>query len=216
MQFNGFGNGAVGFYTDLAANNSRDWWLANKGRYDSEVRGPLEALLEDLAEEFGEAKVFRPNRDTRFSKDKSPYKTNAAAVVHGSDGEALYLGLSAEGLHIGGGAYGLERDQLVRYRAAVDDDKSGAALEEIAADLRSAKATVEGRSALKTAPRGFPPDHPRIELLRADGVFGMWAYPPKAWLSTAKARDKVVEHWHALEPLNDWLARHVGPTSLSR
>lgn len=216
MQFNGFGKGAVGFYTDLAANNSRDWWRANKSRYDNEVRGPLEALLEDLAAEFGEAKVFRPNRDTRFSKDKAPYKTNAAAVVHGSDGASLYLGLSAEGLHVGGGAYGLERDQLARYRAAVDGDKAGEQLESIVADLRKAKATVEGRTTLKTAPRGVSPDHPRIELLRANGVFGMWAHPPKPWLYTTKARDQVVEHWHAVEPLNDWLVCHVGPTSLTR
>ena len=71
MAFGGFGKGALAFYDDLEANNSRDWWLANKKRYEDEVRRPMEELLQDVADEFGEAKLFRPNRDTRFSKDKS-------------------------------------------------------------------------------------------------------------------------------------------------
>lgn len=216
MSFTGFGRGAVAFFTDLAANNSREWWLTHRAHYDAEVRGPLEALLEDLAAEFGEAKVFRPNRDTRFSKDKSPYKTSAAAVASEGDGGALYLSISAEGLHVGGGAYGLERDQLARYRAAVDDVRSGTALEAIVADLRSAKATVEGRTALKTAPRGVSPDHPRIELLRQDGVFGMWAHPPRAWLHSGGAAERVAAHWRTMRPLNDWLARQVGPSTIPR
>ena len=72
MTFTGFGQGALPFFTALAANNTREWWLDNKTTYEREVRQPLEALLEDLSSEFGESKVFRPNRDTRFSKDKSP------------------------------------------------------------------------------------------------------------------------------------------------
>lgn len=214
MGFTGFGHGAIGFFTDLAANNSRDWWLANRARYDAEVRGPLEALLEDLAAEFGEAKVFRPNRDTRFSTDKSPYKTNAAAVAAEGDGTSLYLSLSAEGLHVGGGAYHLARDQLARYRAAVADDSTGPELEAIAADLRRAKAEVTGRSQLKTAPRGVSLDHPRIDLLRQDGLIGIWAHPPRAWLHTKQAADKVSEGWRRLTALNTWLATNVGPSTL--
>lgn len=211
--FSGFGRGAVGFFDDLAANNTRDWWHANRSRYEDEVRRPLEQLLQDLSVEFGEAKVFRPNRDTRFSKDKSPYKTNAAAVAHAAGGTSLYLSLSAEGLHVGGGAYHLARDQLARYRAAVDDERTGRQLEALAADLRAAKADVTARSQLKTAPRGFRADHPRIDLLRQDGLIGMWAHPPRAWLHTKGAADRVAEAWRRLGPLNAWLARHVGPST---
>lgn len=211
MGFTGFGQGATTFFTDLAANNSRNWWLANKGRYDHEVRQPLEALLEELAGEFGEAKLFRPNRDTRFSKDKTPYKTAAAAAVPQDGGGTLYLSVSAEGLHVGGGAYHLEREPLARYRAAVAEDRFGAELESIAAQLRSAKADVTCHTTLKTAPRGYSPDHPRIGLLRQDGIIGMWAHPPRAWLHSAKAETKVTDAWRALRPLNDWLGRHVGP-----
>ena len=212
MTFSGFGRGAIPFFNDLAANNSRDWWYANKARYDAEVRQPLEDLLEALASEFGEAKVFRPNRDTRFSADKSPYKTNAAAVAAEGNGTSLYLSLSAEGLHVGGGAYHLARDQLTRYRAAVADDKRGAALEKIAAELRAAKADVTGRSQLKTAPRGFTADHPRIDLLRQDGLIGIWAHPPRAWLHTKQAADRVADGWRRLAPLNAWMQANVGPT----
>jgi uncharacterized protein (TIGR02453 family) len=211
MTFRGFGSGAVTFYEDLAVHNSREWWAANKARYEAEVRRPMEQLLEDLAAEFGEAKVFRPNRDTRFSKDKTPYKTNVAAVIHGDGGGAVYLSLSAEGLHVGGGAYHLERDQLARYRAAVDDERSGKEVEAIAADLRAAKADVSSHSTLKTAPRGYAADHPRIGLLRQDGIVGMWAHPPRPWLHTARAADRVADGWRALAPLNEWLRVHVGP-----
>lgn len=214
MTFSGFGRGALGFFADLAANNSRDWWLANRSRYEDEVRRPLEELLEDLAAEFGEAKVFRPNRDTRFSTDKSPYKTNAAAVTSVGDGTSLYLSLSTEGLHVGGGAYHLARDQLARYRAAVDDDRRGSELQGIAEALRAAKADVTGRSQLKTAPRGVSPDHPRIDLLRQDGLIGIWAHPPRAWLHTKQAADKVAEGWRRLEPLNAWLRANVGASTL--
>jgi uncharacterized protein (TIGR02453 family) len=214
VAFSGFGRGAAGFFTDLAANNSRDWWLANRARYDDEVRGPLELLLEDLAAEFGEAKVFRPNRDTRFSTDKSPYKTNAAAVVADGEGTSLYVSLSADGLHVGGGGYHLARDQLARYRAAVADDRTGSQLEAIAADLRAAGAEVTGRTQLKTAPRGHAVDHPRIDLLRQDGLIGIWAHPPRAWLHTKQAAEKVGDGWRRLGPLTAWLRSNVGPSAL--
>lgn len=215
MTFRGFGVGAIAFYDELAANNSRDWWLANKRRYEDEVRRPMEELLEDVAAEFGEARLFRPNRDTRFSKDKAPYKTNIAGVIFQGDGGSVYLSLSAEGLHVGGGGYHLDRDQLARYRTAVDADRSGQALERIAADLRAAKADVTSHSSLKTAPRGYPADHPRIDLLRQDGVIGIWAHRPAAWLHKPAAKDRVVTGWRALQPLNDWLAEHVGPSTTS-
>ena len=209
MAFSGFGKGAIGFYRDLEVNNSRDWWLANKRRYDDEVRRPMEELLEDVSAEFGEAKVFRPNRDTRFSKDKSPYKTNIAAVIHQPGGGSVYVSLAGEGLHVGGGAYHPERPQLTLLRAAIDDDRSGRALERIAADLRAAKADVTAHDILKTAPRGYPADHPRIDLLRMAGIIGIWPHRPGAWLHTAKAKDRIVDGWRKLEPLNAWLAKHL-------
>ena len=209
MAFTGFGKGAIAFYDDLAANNSRDWWLDNKARYEDEVRRPMEELLEDVAAEFGEAKLFRPNRDTRFSKDKSPYKTNIAAVIYQPKGGSVYVSLGADGLHVGGGSYHLERPQLARLREAIDDDRTGKQIAGIVATLRQAKADVTAHDAVKTAPRGYAPDHPRIDLLRLGGLAAMFAHRPGAWLHTAKAKDRIVGGWRRLQPLNDWLAAHV-------
>jgi uncharacterized protein (TIGR02453 family) len=213
MAFTGFGTGAIGFYEDLAENNSREWWLANKKRYEDEVRRPMEQLLEDLSGTWGEAKLFRPNRDTRFAKDKTPYKTNIAAVIFGDGGGSVYLSLSAEGLHIGGGGYHLDRPQLARYRQAVARDATGAELESIADALREARADVASHGELKRAPKGFSPDHPRIDLLKRDGIIGIWAHPPRKWLSTPKAKARVEDAWTLLRPLNDWMVENVGPST---
>jgi uncharacterized protein (TIGR02453 family) len=214
--FEGFGTGALRFFEELAANNTQDWWHANKAWYEADVRAPLEHLLADLAAEFGEAKVFRPNRDTRFSADKSPYKTQAAASI-GFDPSSvglLYLQLSADGLMVAGGSYMPARDQLARLREAIADDRTGAELEGIAEELREAGGRVDAHERLKTAPRGYPADHRRIELLRLKGVIGVIDHPPAPWLHTTQARDEVAAGWRGCGPLNSWLDKNVGPSRL--
>jgi len=102
-------------------------------------------------------------------------------------------------------------DQLARYRAAVDDDV-GSALEEAVAGMRAAKLEAAG-DALKTAPRGYPRDHPRIELLRRKGLAGVRDFDPASWLHTAGAARRITDTWRAAAPLNAWLNRHVGPST---
>ena len=216
MKFKGFGAEVVPFFEELALNNNRDWWLANKPRYDENIREPLELLLDDLAPEFGEAKVFRPNRDVRFSPDKSPYKTQAAAVIGEGDGDTrtLYMALSATGLSAGGGSYMPAKDQLERLRAAIDADRRGAELEDLLAKLRKSGYSIWAKETLKTAPRGYPADHPRIDLLRMKGVVAMAEHLPAKWWQTAKARDRIADDWRGLGPLNEWLSANVGPSEL--
>ncbi|MGH9209634.1 MAG: DUF2461 domain-containing protein [Acidimicrobiales bacterium] len=216
MSFDGFGSGTSAFFEELAANNTRDWWLANKSRYEADVRAPLEYLLADLADEFGEAKVFRPNRDTRFSADKTPYKTAAAAVIGDVNGSAstLYVQISADGLTVGGGCYHPARDQLTRLREAIAADQTGRELEAIAADLERASGELASPEQLKTAPRGYAADHPRIELLRMKGIVAMFEHPPAPWLHTEKAKDTVATDWRVVGPLNAWLDANVGPSTL--
>ena len=124
-QFSGWPAGVVDFYAGLEADNSRAYWLAHKAVYDNDVKAPFLALSDLVEKEFGPLRVFRPNRDIRFAKDKSPYKTAAAAVTEGSGGTHYYVSVSAEGLYAGAGYYHLMPDQLERFRAAVADARSG-------------------------------------------------------------------------------------------
>ncbi|HVF14301.1 MAG TPA: DUF2461 domain-containing protein [Acidimicrobiales bacterium] len=210
MSFKGWPPEAIEFYEGLEADNSKSYWMAHRTVYEAQVKGPMEELLAELAPEFGEGKVFRPNRDVRFSADKSPYKTAVAAMA----GDLGYVQLSAKGLGVGSGMWMMAADQLERYRRGVDDDGSGEELVAIVAEARTHKLDITGHDTLKTAPRGYPKDHPRIELLRNKGLIAWKEWPPGAWLGTRKAKDRIVDFLHAAQPLNRWLEARVGPSEL--
>ena len=213
MAFTGFPAAAVSFYEGLAADNSRTYWLANKATYDQAVRGSMVALLDELGE-FGPFHVFRPNRDVRFSKDKTPYKDHVAAMTESAGGSSYYVHFGAEGMFAGGGYYHLASDQLERYRAAVDAARSGADLVDRIAAAASAGLHLASHDQLKTAPRGFAKDHPRIDLLRRKGLATMREWPQSAWMRTAKVVDRVRDAWRDGQPVSDWLNTHVGPSTL--
>jgi uncharacterized protein (TIGR02453 family) len=163
--FSGFSHRAIVFYAELAAHNTRDFWTANKAVYESEVRDPMRALVGELEGEFGVAKLFRPHRDTRFSTDKTPYKSGQGALVGEGTGIGYYVSLDARGLSVGGGFRGHSPAQVARFRSAVDDAATGPEVSDLVAGLRSNGFDVGG-DALKTKPRGYDADHPRLELLR--------------------------------------------------
>jgi uncharacterized protein (TIGR02453 family) len=209
MAFRGWTDEALAFFDGLELDNSKAYWDANKERYASAVKGPMDELLAELAPSFGPTKVFRPYRDVRFSKDKTPYKTNIAATV----GEG-YVSLSAGGLGAGSGMYHLAPDQLERYRKAVDADGTGREIAAIVAKLRKSGHDVIAHGVLKTAPKGYPKDHPRIDLLRSKGLTVWREWEPGPWLATRKAKDRVVAVFKAAAPLNAWLAAHVGESTM--
>jgi uncharacterized protein (TIGR02453 family) len=211
VSFEGFPDQALDFYEGLLADNSKAYWTDHKAVYDNAVRAPLQALLDDLGPEFGEAKLFRPYRDARFSKDKTPYKTHAAAAIGDDVQGGLYVQLSADGVLVAGGAHGLATDQARRLRAAVVDDHAGPALARLLDELRAGGFTVEGER-LKRIPRELPQDHPRADLLTLKTLWAFRHLEPGEWLHTPQARDTVATAWRQVQPLNDWLARHVGPT----
>jgi uncharacterized protein (DUF2461 family) len=109
--------------------------------------------------------------------------------------------------------YVMAADRLARYRRAVDDDAAGAELEAVVAKVESHGFEVTGHERLKSAPRGYPKDHRRIELLRNKGIVAWKQWPVAAWLGTAKAKDEVVGFLRAAQPLDEWLERHVGATT---
>ena len=205
MAFRGWPVEALEFYEALEADNSKAFWQRHKETYETIVRAPMEELLAELAPEWGEGRIFRPYRDVRFSADKSPYKTNIAATIG-----PRYVQLSANGLAAGAGMWEMAPDQLERYREGVDDERAGAELERIVATIRSTGVEAMGHGVLKTAPKGYPKDHPRIELLRFKGIVAWREWPAGAWLGTKKAKDRVVDVFRAAEPLTAWLSTHVG------
>ena len=210
-RFAGFGEDLPMFFAGLEADNSKAYWTDHRELYETQVRGPLTALLAGLEPEFGPGKVFRPYRDVRFARDKSPSQTQAAGHTHSKDGTgSLYLHVDADGLFVAGGYWRMERDQLARYRAAVADDGTGRALVRVVNTLEADGWSRDGEQ-LSRAPRGHSPDHPRIDLLRHKGMAMSRSWDAEPWLFTAAAADVVAEHWRALAPLNRWLHRHVGP-----
>lgn len=209
MAFRGWPAEALEFFEGLEADNSKTYWQRNRDVYDRLVRAPMEELLEELAPEFGEGRIFRPYRDIRFSSDKSPYKTNIAAMV--GDG---YVQLGADGLGAGSGMWEMAPDQLERFRAAVSEDRSGRKLVDLVAKAGASGVEVTGHGVLKTAPKGYPKDHPRIELLRYKGLITWREWPAAAWLGTRRAKDRLVEFLRLSKPLNEWLRAHVGASTL--
>jgi uncharacterized protein (TIGR02453 family) len=174
------------FMTDLAANNDRDWFKANQSRYEEVVREPLRAFIRDFEgpleaisphvvadDRKSGGSLFRIHRDTRFSKDKSPYKTSAGVQFRheaGKDAHApgYYLHLDPGNVFVGAGCWRPAREALESIRDAIaeDPDRWSEARDAVV----SAGFAFEGES-LKRPPRGYPPEHPQInDLKRKDFI----------------------------------------------
>src|SRR3954469_16040521 len=141
--------------------NTKSFWDAHKSIWTESVKAPMTALTDALAPEFGTPKVFRPFRDVRFAKDKTPYKTNQGAFVATGPACGWYVEIAARGVRTGAGFYDANAADLSRIRAAMADDLKGKQLQKILAKLTRAGFEVGG-DRLKTAPRGYDADHPRI------------------------------------------------------
>jgi uncharacterized protein (TIGR02453 family) len=205
--FSGWPTEAVEFFRGLEADNTKAYWSAHQGLYEASVREPMAELLSELSGEFGPGRIARPYRDVRFRADKSPYKTQIYAILD----RGGYVNFSADGLTAGAGYFRMSTAQLERYRNAVDRETDGAQLVMLLEQLRAEGLEVGGGQALKSAPRGYPQDHPRIELLRYKGLICWRHWPVAPWLHTAAAKDKVAGFLRTTAPLHQWLEQHVGP-----
>ena len=169
----------------------------------------MEELIADLGPEFGTAKIFRPYRNLRVSKDKTPYKTSQAAVMT-EDGAIAgrYVDINATGIRLGGGRFHIPNAELAQIRKGIDDEQTGEELQAIKAELERGGLSYHAPD-LKTAPRGYPRDHPRVELLRRKNHIASASLEPGPWLHTADAKDRIAEVWRQITPLLRWLDRHV-------
>jgi len=204
-KFLGWRGDFKGFFLGLRANNNKAWFDAHRRQYEDDVKAPMLALLADLEAEFGPPRrVSRPNRDIRFSADKSPYKLNIYADCEGGG----YVALDAEGLVAAGGRYMVDDAQLKRFREAVAAEQSGGALTGIVAGLRKKGYDVEGQE-LKRVPPPYPQDHPRAQLLRHKRLIYWKRWPAEPWIATPKARDRVAQVWRDGADLEAWMRKHM-------
>jgi len=201
--FNGFPREAFEFFASLERNNNVEWFRAHKETYETACREPMKALIEELAP-GKPARMSRINRDMRFSRDGNPYKTHLSAGVAGS-----YLSLMSHGLYVGTGIYRPEPPLLAKLRSAIDDERSGTALADIVTSLRKKRYEVDTHETVASAPKGYRPDHPRIELLRMKDLFAGKTFAPSAGLSSRKAIAQIRTVIEELTPLRKWLAAHV-------
>lgn len=202
--FTGFSDAAFNFYDDLEANNSKAFWEAHKEIYTSQVQAPLRALVADLEPEFGRAKIFRPYRDVRFSADKSPYKTAQGAIIGSEKTGGYYVQVSAAGVMVGFGCHMMEPAALAKVREAIADDDLGPQLARLVADLTDAGWAPGGES-LKTAPRGYATDHPRIELLRRKAFSFGQELGDGAPVQAPGLVEEIAGLWRQGKPLLRWL-----------
>ncbi len=216
--FDGFPEDAPDFFVRLAADNSRDFWQANRATFESTIREPMAALVAAIEPSVGPMRLFRMNRDVRFSRDKSPYKTQQGAVGDRPNGGVLYLHLDADGLLVASGTHVMARDQLARFRDMVADDRTGPAFLAVIETLTGGGLTVGGgiQDPLTGTPRGYAKDHPRIAWLRWKGAVASRRIDDPQQLASPNLVDEIIRFRDDSTPVLTLLDRHVGPSQEPR
>lgn len=224
-EFTGFPPDFFRFFKELEANNERPWFNANKDRFQASVQAPMSAFIVAMAPRLKKisshyvadpkphgGSMFRIYRDTRFSKDKTPYKTHAACHFRhaaGKDAHApgFYAHFAREGLFFGGGIWNPPGPQLGRIREAIADNPAAWARIRNAAAIRR-RGGIQGDS-LKRPPRGFDPDHRHIEDLKRKSFFVMAQGKP-ALARSADLVNEVAAAFRATARLNRFVTEALG------
>ena len=220
--FKGFPKDTVKFYGELALNNNKEWFAENKPRFDEQVMAPSRLFVRAMGDKLRAVapavnadprvnkSLFRINRDTRFSHDKTPYKDHLGIWFWEGAGKRMessgfYFQLSPAGVLLGAGLYCFPKAWLAAYREAVADPKKGAGLQKILRKLCSSGEYETMGLHYKRTPRGYPRDHPNEELLRHNGLavrieLGL---PPE--LGSPKLVDYCFRRYRAMLPVHKWL-----------
>jgi uncharacterized protein (TIGR02453 family) len=216
--FPGFSPKALAFFRQLERNNKREWFQPRKDQFEQLCRAPMIELVTQLLDElreFAVDHVLEPNkaiyriyRDTRFSKDKSPYKTHIAAIFPHARlpkhaGAGFYLAVSHEGLSIGGGSYGPGPVELAALRRNIVEDFK--AFRKLAEDraLRRAMGQMQGEQ-LSRVPKGFDADHPAADVLRRKQIYWFTVLKPEIALKPG-VRKTIVERFRLMAPVVEWM-----------
>lgn len=221
---------ALRFFRELAKNNKKEWFEAHRAEYEREVREPMRELIEEMNARFakfapeigGDPKrsMFRINRDTRFSKDKSPYKTHAACWFHhkgasgrvgseaneGSAGFYFHLQPGGKSM-VGAGLWMPPRPQLDKLREAISEDHVG--FGRMARALTKRFGGLGDEAMLKRMPRGFAEDHPAAKWLRYQSFTSGRVLKDSA-VTDPRLPALLAEDFRQLLPLVRWLNGALG------
>ena len=224
-EFTGFSEKTLKFFKGLEKNNSRQWFEKNREDYDTHVLEPARAFVtamghrlfeltpDVIAEPAVNRSLFRLNRDTRFSKDKTPYKTNLGIMLWEGAGKRMecpcfYFHVEKGELMVAVGIYMFPKTRMGRYRDAAADPDSGKELARIVEDMRKSRYDM-GMEHYKRVPRGYDPEHENAQLLRYNGLTAMETKPvPKAFFSR-KLVDHCYKRYEKMYPLNRWMLKYI-------
>lgn len=225
--FNGFSKETVSFFKGLKKHNTRDWFEAHRPVYETHVMGPAKSFVVALGEKLKtiaprvhaipqiNKSIFRLNRDTRFSMDPTPYKTNLGIYFWEGgavkmEGVGFYFHLEPPDIMLGSGAYMFSDKQITRYRRAAVDPKLGKELTKIAAMVSALEGWELGGKHYKRVPAGFDSDHPNAPLLLHNGLYaGFDTAIPEEFFS-ARLIDYCFDRYAPLLPLHRWLVKATG------
>ena len=225
MEFNGFFEETVEFFSELKENNNKTWFTENKKRYEQYVMEParafvlsMESRLQDIsgniiADPKVNRSLFRINRDVRFSNDKSPYKTNMGIIFWEGPGKRMerpgfYFHLEPDSLMVGGGLHMIPKDLMTPYRESVRDEENARELSGIIEKIKDSGMEVGGLH-YKKLPRGYSEEHPYSYLLKHNGVYGMKTSPIPDEFYSSELMDYSLEKFRTMNPLNRWLLDHL-------
>jgi uncharacterized protein (TIGR02453 family) len=236
-EFRGFRPAALTFLRGLRRTNTREWFERNRDRYDTELRAPLAALVEEVdvrlatlvPEIVGDPKrsLFRIHRDVRFSADKSPYKTNAACwFYHGSVGRGVgesaphggagfYFHMEPGHVSLGGGIWMPPRPTLKRIRERIDEDGDSLARVLREPALRRRFGGMAEEAMLTRMPRGYADSHPSAVLLRHRS-YTVGRELSERDLFTPRLPDLLAREYARIVPLVRWLNGALGLRPLAR
>lgn len=210
--FHGFPQEGIQYLFDLAANNNRDWFTANKATLEGQLLAPARLLSQEMEGYLGtltgktySSKLYRMHRDLRFSADKTPYNTHLHITFHGpQDACAWYLGIDTKSVSVGAGVFEFTAQQLLGFRALAS--QSGSAIADSLAQLASHGARVE-EPELKRVPNGYPADQPFSDLFRRKGLTAWIDMGAPSAATTPDFARRCEEAFRALMPISEVVSR---------
>lgn len=210
------------FLRSLKRNNTRQWFDAHRDEYEATIKAPVRKLVSDLRPllssklphlEVTPRSVYRINRDTRFSDDKTPYKTWVGCLFWDrrfkrNEGPALYLGLDPTGIAIGGGIWRFEPLQRAVFRERVTTAPSDHSFGVAVKKARRSGFELMGRE-LKKVPPGFEPEHPNVEFLMHNGLYASRELDMPSGFGSPRFAGQIAKLYEPCIPLMNWLASEL-------